>query len=281
MNFNLSKHILSYDNKIKLACDAPLIGGGHTGAPLETNCATTGCHTGGINNSTGITIFDVGGGITQYTAGQTYPVHIKILQAGFAQFGFQLVSLRDIDDSLTGSYSLTNTFATRIINGPFGRKYVGTTPCGSDAMPTDSLEWSFNWTAPVGNVGNITFYLNTISSNHNIQVTGDHVYSTTLQLTPASIGVNEKELIADFSLSPVPAQDYISVKYKLQEECLVNITISGLDGKNIQTLLNSRELAGNNNHTFSLSSFHLSDGVYILKLTSGSFTSMKKLMIAH
>ena len=73
----------SFDNKSVLTCDAPLIGGGHTGAPSETNCATTGgCHTGGVNNGAGITYFDVGGGITQYTPGQTYPVHIKIVQTG-------------------------------------------------------------------------------------------------------------------------------------------------------------------------------------------------------
>ena len=263
-------------------CSAPLIGGGHTGAPGENTCAASGCHSGVINSGPDITSFSVGGGITSYTSGQTYQVDIKIVQSSVAQFGFQVIALKDSDNSMAGTDSLTDTYATRLI--PLGTKtYVGTTPCGSDAIPPDSLQWSFDWKAPTNYNGGITFYLCTIATNHDCTSNGDNTYSTTLHLVSNSSGIYEvKDAALSADVYPNPANTSLTISFP-------NSQISSrMNRENSQLLIT--DIIGNEVYAQSLNKStqttidisKLSKGIYFYQITiptqSGKETAQGKFV---
>lgn len=220
-------------------CDAPLIGSAHTGAPGEVHCATAGCHTGVVNSGPGTTNFDIDGGITTYNLGENYTATIKISQANIDKFGFQVISLKDIDNTFVGNYTLTDATNTRIINGSGEKKYVGSTPCGSDANPSDSLEWTFDWTAPSTNEGPITFYLATIATNHDHSTSGDQTYTKTLQIIPTTTtGIyTNMDLESNFSIYPNPVSDILQIHYILKQRSPIKISLFDIKGKEISVIV--------------------------------------------
>src|SRR5439155_7082774 len=53
---------------------------------------------------------------------------------------------------------------------------------------TGSFKFQFNWTPPSSAVGNIVLYAAGNAANGNVLETGDHIYTTSLTLAPASVG---------------------------------------------------------------------------------------------
>ncbi len=98
------------------------------------------------------------------------------------QFGFQTVALMASNNSNAGSFSLTDEETTRLLYG-MGRTYVGHTICGADAESSGFIEWSFNWQAPVSDIGDIKFYLSSLETNHNHSASGDNTYTQILTMT--------------------------------------------------------------------------------------------------
>ena len=185
MSFLLSdpikEKVHAYDTKA--LCDAPLVGSGYTGAPGNTTCAQSGCHSGGVNNGPGEVTFDIENGVTDYTPGASYTMTITMQQSGVSKFGFQTTSRKVSDNSFIGSNTLLETTRTRLITGG---QYVATNACGSDATVPDSIEWTYEWTAPTIDEGPITLYLATIATNHNHSSSGDDTYTTSMTLGSAT-----------------------------------------------------------------------------------------------
>jgi hypothetical protein len=258
-------------------CDAPMIGAGYTSAPSEGSCGQSGCHSGVINSGPGITIFeslDAAGG---YTPGETYSFSMKMNQNGIDKFGFQITALEDSTNSFTGNFVLTDPTNTRNINGPMFRKYVGSTPCGSDAI--DSIEWQFDWTAPADNVGEVTFYYNTISTNHNHGGSGDDTYSGSLTVAPMITGIDEIQELSDLSIFPNPANGVLNVEYFLSKNAPVNVSLLNMDGSEIEPLLAKSRASGKHSETFLLGEMQLPTGLYFLKIEVAGKSILKKISI--
>ncbi|MBL4585940.1 MAG: T9SS type A sorting domain-containing protein [Flavobacteriales bacterium] len=252
------------DNSAASVCDAPLIGGSLTGAPGENHCGTAGCHSGSVNNGPGTTVFDIGNGLTEYQTGVTYTVSIDIDQTGIDRFGFQVISLRDADNSYVGTYTLTDPINTRQINGGGGKKYVGSTACGSDASPMGSLGWTFDWNAPASDEGDVTFYLVSLATNHNHSASGDFTYTQSLQLSALDVtGISEAHAEKGFSMYPNPAVETVSIE--LPKEATSNkATLSILNnlGQNIR----QEQLSGESVYRMDVSD--LSEGVYFVEIAT-------------
>lgn len=154
----------------------------HTGAPDEKNCATSGCHDDHVINSgtANLSIVIASGNITHYTAGETYPITIRISDPHVSRFGFQVVALTEQTKENAGSFTITDHERTQFMRNELAmvnRKYVTYTFNGTDAVSDGVGEWSVNWTAPAGSTGNIIFYAAAVSADDDGTDKGDMVYT--------------------------------------------------------------------------------------------------------
>jgi len=168
----------------------------HTGAPGETTCATIGCHDdNSVNSGKAKLTIDMGQAVN-YKPGHTYAVTIRITEPDVERFGFQIVALKNGDNSNIGTFELTDIKRTQYIKNQydlFTREYVTYTFYGTDAVSSGVGEWTVNWKAPATNVGPITFYASGVSANDDETDKGDHVYTQSRIVMPAALNVTETQ----------------------------------------------------------------------------------------
>ena len=255
-----------------------MLGAAHSGAPGEVNC--TGCHTGTANNGTGTLIFNIGSGSAEYMLGQNYTVTIKLSQAGVNKFGFQVIALKDSNNTFVGSYTLTDTVNTRIIIGSGGKKYLGTTKCGSDSPTSDSIEWSFDWMAPGIDQGTITFYLSSLATDHSHTSAGDETYTGTIQLLPPMTGIaKDMNQIVEIDLYPNPASDFLIIKHNLPENEDLLISIFDFSGKLVTHQLTDFNKQGSNQTFVHLKALNLYPGIHFVQIKTVDGISIHKVLI--
>ena len=187
---------------------------GVCGVPSERGtCTQAGCHTGTTNDSAnkGSVKVNFPNGLT-YTPGVVQHLSVTIADPAATQvaWGFQLTA-RPSSSSGTqaGTFASTDSYTAlecAQVGNVFNESPVLSLP-GSQTCPANmglqyiehndagylhtmgpgSGTYSFNWTPPAANVGNITIY---VAGNAGIggepSANGDHIYATTFTLTPAA-----------------------------------------------------------------------------------------------
>jgi hypothetical protein len=225
-------------------CSAPLLGAAHSGAPGEISCAA--CHSGNPNSGPGSINYLIGNGTLSYSPGELYTILFSMEEDNVNQFGFQTVALKASNNTNVGTFSLTDTDETRLIEDDHNgsdRIYVGHTVCGADAELSGIIEWVFNWQAPDTDVGDINFYLASLATNHNHSTSGDNTYTqlTTLSYNELILGdINGDEIlnVLDIVLmiNMILANEYSIVADVNEDESvnildvviMVNILVGGL-----------------------------------------------------
>ena len=165
-------------------CSAPLLGASHSGAPGEVSCA--GCHSGNSNSGPGSINYLIGNGTSSYSPSELYTILFSMEEDNVNQFGFQTVALKASNNTNVGTFSLTDTDETRLIEDDHNgsdRIYVGHTICGADTDTLGEKQWSFDWLAPDTDVGDIHFYLASLATNHNHSSSGDNTYTQVITLS--------------------------------------------------------------------------------------------------
>jgi PKD repeat protein len=152
---------------------------GYTGAPGNNNC--TSCHAGTtLNGGGGSVVISVNSGATTYSpGGGSIPVTVTVADPLMSRFGFELLAL---DASNANAGTLSAGIGT-VLTTSGGKTYVSHS---IGVTASNFTTFSFNWTPPASNVGNITFYTAAVAGNNNANNSGDHVYSTSVVLSPGS-----------------------------------------------------------------------------------------------
>ena len=200
--------------------------GGHTGAPNELTCATSGCHSGAVNTGPGQ--FTITGLPSRYDPGMTYEVTVQhsTTDNSRRRWGFQLTVLTS-GNGKAGEMA-NNSGSTFVLNGdgPDGnRQYIEHSLTGTFTGQRNSASWTFNWTAPSTNVGPITLYAAGNQANNDGNNSGDQIYTTSLTVNPPAVSsgppritdvrINKKQLIVtgeNFDLGAVLLMDGAKVK---------------------------------------------------------------------
>ena len=157
---------------------------GRTGAPSETTCAASGCHSGG--NFTGTV--SIAGIPDTVTANQTYTV--TLTNAGNAtRAGFQLTCL---DGANAKCGTLTAGSGNNVAsNSGNGRQYVRQS--APKTLAAGSTSWSFTWKAPATASGNLCqFYFVSLCADGNGQRTNDNVLAATKALVLKAVSPAEE-----------------------------------------------------------------------------------------
>ena len=160
-----------------------MLGAAHSGAPGEVSCAA--CHSGSSNSGPGSINYLIGNGTSRYSPSELYTILFSMEEDNVNQFGFQTVALKASNNTNVGTFSLTDTDDTRLIEDDHNgsdRIYVGHTICGADTDTLGEKQWSFDWLAPDTDVGDIDFYLASLATNHNHSTSGDHTYTQVITM---------------------------------------------------------------------------------------------------
>jgi len=172
---------------------------GKSGVPGESTCNEIGCHVGtGLNAGGGsVQISAVG---TTYIPGVTQQINVTVSDPTQRRWGFQFTA-RLASDSKTRAGILTpldNTtqvlctaatlFEVTCTSNPV-LQYIEHTSQGAVTTAVGAGNtFHFNWTPPATASGDIILYAAGNAANGNALETGDHIYTTTLRLSPAAAG---------------------------------------------------------------------------------------------
>jgi hypothetical protein len=116
------------------------------------------------------------------------------------------------------------------------------------------------------------------------------VNNTSAALTPQSLFEEQlKERLAKMTAVSNPLADYsdyktystsnnATIEYTLSKESAISIQVYGINGQQVRTIIqNERQLNGLHQQSFDIQK--LSSGIYLIKLTTDSFSYTTKLII--
>lgn len=176
---------------------------GRTGAPGETTCQASGCHTGGSFTGT----VEIAGLPDTILANQLYNITLTNT-SNASRAGFQLTALNEANQK-TGTLAAG---AGCSIGSAGGRQYVRQS--SPRTLTNGATSWTFNWTAPETVTGDsIHFYFSTLCANGNGQKSGDNVLvGVKLVVLPAIVSaVGDVSAKPKLLLSPNPASNFLNI----------------------------------------------------------------------
>lgn len=242
---------------------------GKTGAPNENNC--TQCHSGtAIANSTAASI-TFSGVANLYTPGSTYSMTVALPSVS-PKNGFEIVALRTSDNANVGTFVLTDASNTQLKMG-MGRTYVTHTASGNGQS-----SWSFDWTAPTTNEGNIKFYYAGNLTNNDGATSGDetHLVELVIEADPSSAIVEQTEIVdIDNSLNIERVGNLFTPSFDVNEAKAVSISVFTLNGATVYSNTENLQKGNNVINTIDLSS--QAKGVYIINFTFGNEVISRKV----
>ncbi|MBC7884475.1 MAG: T9SS type A sorting domain-containing protein [Saprospiraceae bacterium] len=159
---------------------------GYTGAPGDSTCGQSGCHTGGNASFDGEVIID--GLPATITTGLTYTISVTVTNpnGNATRAGFQMLVLTGTN---TNAGTMANESPNTEIKTVFGgKKYFGHSPAQNFPV-SNELSFSVDWTAPatVGSNPVIKFYASAVIANGNNSNSMDRVVLTN-QIIPIQAG---------------------------------------------------------------------------------------------
>jgi hypothetical protein len=101
-----------------------------------------------------------------------------------------------------------------------------------------------------------------------------------MRVTPGITGISKTDLPVKFSLKqnyPNPFNPVTTIGYQIPKQSYVTLKVFDLLGREVATLVNSVEQAGNKSVNFIAG--NLESGVYYYRLQAGNYTETRKLVL--
>ncbi len=194
-----------------------------TGAPGDNARACASCHAGTVNSGTGsVAIHLTSGSI--YIPGVKQRVTVEVSDPVQQRWGFELTARlnSDLEKGQAGDFTPVDNF-TQVIcedSGPkpcaTGLQFIQHTSAGTRAGTKGGASFQFEWTPPSTNAGPVTLYVAGNAANFDRNLTGDLIYTSSVQLTPAipvapAIASGSIVSAATSLAGPVAANSWVSV----------------------------------------------------------------------
>jgi len=229
-----------------------------TGSPGDGGDTCTQCHSSANLNLVPTLTTTIP--TTGYVFGETYTFTLSTTSSAAANsWGFELTAEKNSNNVNVGVFDLAGaTGSPKLIQS-------GTSVTQSN---DNSSSWSFNWTAPSTDEGDITFYAAVLAGSGS----GDNNDDTKLiseSVSISTLGVGEENVLG-FDIYPNPAQDFLTIQ--LPDETL-NGSLEVFDylGRTVK----SKKINKDDNR-MNLS--NLNQGVYIMKLSSEGKMGVRKFI---
>ncbi len=252
---------------------------GYTGSPGELYC--TDCHSTYALNSGGGSVVLTSTNMTNwlYDSGVTYHMVATVSRTGNLLFGTCVEALTTANAN-AGTLVITNTAKTAIktktVSGVSRRSVVHNLNAGQG---TNTYSFTFDWTAPSSNIGDVKFYFTGVAANSNGNENGDYVYSGNQIVTyNLNNGIVELAGGKEISVYPMPVQDHFTLNYELKSTGTVNINLYNSTGALVANLAKKVLNSGDYPDNFYLPQ-QLSSGTYILSVETDSGIRTRKILI--
>ncbi len=255
---------------------------GSTGAPGETNCARSGCHTGNNNVNTGTGIMDISIADFNgtYIPGKTYTITVTLQQENIKRFGFSLAALNTNHKS-AGQLTATDLSRTQVLKGSNqfeGREYITYKIMGTNPYTEHTGKWTFDWTAPAQQEGPVSFYLAGVSANNDGTDLGDEVYTDSLVVPRSSTGIKNVKPEYPFTVYPNPVKEHFTVSFLNKAKAGTQIILTSPDGHSSYMLFDG--ILNKGAQTIEcVKPLNLDKGVYLLHLKQNTTGLTQKLVI--
>lgn len=246
---------------------------GNAGAPGENNC--TACHAGSAASGAGFNILEWADGINFYTPGETYTIQLSMTDASNKN-GFQLVALKASDNTQAGAIVATDEVRTQLLNGSAGKQYLGHRAAGNS-----SSSWSFDWTAPATNVGNVVFYVATNKTNSNLETSGDLIRLSQHTFAAPESGVSltaYEQIQASLQIYLNKSEGKIAINFTTDESEPLHVNILNAQGQSVLSHSLGMSYPGENNKEVRLTQ-NLSAGIYFVNFFVGNKAYSEKILI--
>lgn len=253
--------ILEVSNVISYTNGAP---DGFTGSPFDDQTCATYCHHGAPETPfPGIITSNIPS--SGYIPGTTYTISANLVKPGHSKFGFQISPMDDHGNVLGSMIELTSETQITGMGTYITHSQSGTTGLGSKS-------WSFDWVAPEGGTGDITFYGAFNVTNNNGSNNGDSIFTSTYTISEdITVGIELVNSENEINIYPNPANNfiYVSIPEAADE---INVNIYSISG-NISFCLK-----GSNSGIFQLPETIVS-GVYYIYVDAAEKKYSRKLIV--
>lgn len=255
---------MNFNKKFTSAPPASKTGAPNGSGGFEGTC--TDCHTGSVSPGNHTVSFS--GANNQYDPGQTYTMTLDI-GGNNAKNGFQIVALRDSDNTGVGSWNATGGDESTMSNAGLVREYIGHSAAG-----TSQTNWSFEWVAPAQGEGDITFYVIVNETDNNTNTSNDVVTSSSFSISQSTASINE-EKFQDVSMNFIPFGNEIIITGFKDDFGKATLELIDLSGKTIE-----RKKINNiaDSYNWKLSKTH-EGGIYLISVRNNEEKVVKKLFI--
>jgi len=249
---------------------------GNNGAPntIPPNQTCAQCHSGGAPKDAVPNVdFTFNDGFTsvhidnfEYELNKTYVISYVPLTTS-KRYGFQMSALTSTNAN-GGTFALTDAANTTLVSTP--TTYV------SHHNASSFHFWTFQWTAPSTNVGDITFYYVFNASDSSNTETGDTIYVGASTVHAATTGVKSVSGLNNISLYPNPVKDELNISFDTNETSNLELNLFSLQGELI------RNLSAQKNISRFSSAFKLNDlasGIYLFQIKTGAKSTYRKVVL--
>src|SRR5450759_2718449 len=195
------RKLLGYLFVAMLTGIAPIAAFGHsygpaprvTAAPGDNPKACTQCHTtNALNSGTGsVTIILQSGPF--YVPGVKQRVMVRVADPGQQRWGFEMSARlnSDLSNGQAGDFTPIDNMTQVICEDSAPRpcasgvSFIQHTSSGTRNGTAGGATFQFDWTPPATNAGPVTLFVAGNAANGNGAPTGDQIYTSSMQLTPA------------------------------------------------------------------------------------------------
>lgn len=257
---------------------------GSTGAPGDNTCAKSGCHVGfpvTVNDTT-VNQLIFSQPDSTYLPGQTYTITVRTSNPGIQRFGFEFQAITDATSLEAGTVVVTDVLRTHEVTHMVGSDFRTSVTHNTASTPELSPgfnEWTFDWTAPSTNVGDIVFYYATNSTNNNNASTGDKIFRNTFRIKISPMfSINELVDVQNANAFYDGETNQIVLNYFLKADKKVNINVFDSFGREVFKQKNKSKNAGQQKDELPLK-HQLSTGIYYVNLSIDNKSFSKKIII--
>lgn len=166
---------------------------GFTGAPglkggkAEMTCQS--CHADYALNPDKLGRVELLGVPAVYVPGKSYTLTLQLKHPAAKRWGFQLTALSVPNYAAAGDFTPLDKTTQKKAGA--GRQYIEQGSVGGKATGMGKVgghSWTFLWTAPKTNVGNVAFFAAANMANGNGDMTGDRIYASARPLFMSRAG---------------------------------------------------------------------------------------------
>ena len=167
-----------------------------TAAPGDDKAACTQCHSGPLNPAGGRVEILLANGAS-YIPGTKQRIQVKVTDPAQKRWGFEFTARLNSDlangqaGTLTSVDGTTQAFCDSGDPTPCRAsapvQFISHSLAGTRLGTPNGVTFEFDWTAPQDGSGPVTFYVAANAANGNNQPTGDHIYTSSVQLASSAV----------------------------------------------------------------------------------------------